>query len=254
MGSLRAASILVTAIAFFASASTVAATAAPKAKVVPSALPPAPPKWLVACTRLAPATSVLCSLAPLPTILEAARTKSVGRLPLLPYSSMAANGFIWSLYGWLTDSAPVKNANIIGTLLGTYYFREFLKYSPVGSSNLPGTIHHHLLAVTGFVLANVLVVTRFPKRKATTIVGNETVLLFVTLCASPLAALRGVVAARSAAAIPLPFALASAVNCALWSIVGGFALRDFYVTLPSVVGLLCAVAQLVLKGVYRGGA
>ena len=78
----------------------------------------------------------------------------------------------------------MKNTNRIWTLLGTYYFREFQKYSPVGSLILLGTIHHRLLALTGFLLANVLVV----------------------------------------------------------------------VTLPSVVGLMCAVVQLLLKGMYRGGA
>ena len=65
---------------------------------------PKPSKWLEVCNQLAPATSVLCSLAPLPTIIQASRSKSVGSLPLLPYSSMAANGFIWALYGYLTDS------------------------------------------------------------------------------------------------------------------------------------------------------
>jgi hypothetical protein len=75
-----------------------------------------------------------------------------------------------------------KNCNKIWTLLRTYYFQEFQKSGLVGLLVLPGTIHHHLLALTGLLLANVLVV----------------------------------------------------------------------VMLPPVVGLMCAVTQLVLKGVYRG--
>ena len=43
------------------------------------------PLWLELCGQLAPCTNVLCSLAPIPTILDLARTKSVGGLPLLPY-------------------------------------------------------------------------------------------------------------------------------------------------------------------------
>ena len=62
-----------------------------------------PSKFLDICSQLAPITSVLCSLAPLPTIREVSRTKSVGSLPLLPYSSMTANGVIWALYGYLVD-------------------------------------------------------------------------------------------------------------------------------------------------------
>ena len=61
-------------------------------------------KWLEVCKQLAPVTSILCSMAPLPTIHEISQSKSVGTLPLLPYSSMTANGFIWSLYGSLVDS------------------------------------------------------------------------------------------------------------------------------------------------------
>ena len=61
-------------------------------------------KWLEACQQLAPVTSILCSMAPLPTIHKISETKSVGTLPLLPYSSMTANGFIWTLYGSLVDS------------------------------------------------------------------------------------------------------------------------------------------------------
>ena len=67
-----------------------------------------PSKFLDICSQLAPITSVLCSLAPLPTIREVSRTKSVGNLPLLPYSSMTANGVIWALYGYLVDSPQGK--------------------------------------------------------------------------------------------------------------------------------------------------
>mmetsp|Transcript_8573 Transcript_8573/g.14880 ORF Transcript_8573/g.14880 Transcript_8573/m.14880 type:complete len:281 (+) Transcript_8573:88-930(+) len=214
--------------------------------------PEQPPKWLEICGQLAPATSILCSLAPLPTILEASRAKSVGSLPLLPYSSMAANGLVWALYGWLTDSDPVKYANIMGTLLGAYYFREFKKYSPAGSSNLPGTINQHLIVVAWVVFVNGFVLSNFPKHRAAEIVGKEGVLMYIILFASPLAAVKNVIATKSAESIPLPFTIASTINCSLWSLAGYFLMRDFNIYFPSMMGLLCALAQLFLKGVYVG--
>ena len=45
-----------------------------------------------ACGRIAPAASVLLSLSPLPTIRGIVRAGTVGDLPLLPYSSLVANG------------------------------------------------------------------------------------------------------------------------------------------------------------------
>ena len=81
--------------------------AVPKGNVVVNTLrggDDKPAKWLEACQQLAPVTSILCSMAPLPTIREISEKKSAGSLPLLPYSSMAANGFIWTLYGSLVES------------------------------------------------------------------------------------------------------------------------------------------------------
>ncbi|KAL9181986.1 hypothetical protein ACHAXT_012329 [Thalassiosira profunda] len=213
-----------------------------------------PPKWLEICGKLAPATSVLCSLAPLPTIIDAAKAQSVGSLPLLPYSSMAANGFIWSLYGWLAESPPVLGANIAGTVLGLYYCKEYRKCSPPGASGLPGTIHQHALVVTWIALANAFIVSRLPRKVSTDFVGKEGVLFYILLFASPLVAAKNVIATKSAASIALPFTIASLINCSLWSAVGLLLMNDFYIWFPCVMGLLSALAQLFLKGIYGDGA
>ena len=138
---------------------------------------PKPAKWLDICSQIAPVTSVLCSLAPLPTILDISRSKSVGSLPLLPYSSMAANGFIWALYGILVDSPQVKWANFMGALLGSYYFKEFRKYSPPGSSTLPGTMNQHIIVFLWIILLNTFIATKLPKQTAAEIVGKEGVFM-----------------------------------------------------------------------------
>lgn len=210
-----------------------------------------PKKWLEVCNKIAPATSILCSLAPLPTIFEVARTKSVGDLPLLPYSSMAANGFIWSLYGWLTDSPAVKWANIMGALLGSYYFVQFKKYSPAGASGLPGTMKQHMIVVAWTVLANTFLLSNFSRKTAADIIGKEGTLIYIILFASPLVAAQQVIATKNAASIPLPFTIASTINCSLWSVVGLLLMNDVYIYFPSIMGLLCALAQLFLKGMYN---
>jgi len=213
---------------------------------------PKPAKWLDICSQIAPVTSVLCSLAPLPTILDVSRSKSVGSLPLLPYSSMAANGFIWALYGILVDSPQVKWANFMGALLGSYYFKEFRKYSPPGSSSLPGTMNQHIIVVTWIILLNTFIATKLPKQTAAEIVGKEGVFMFMILFASPLVAVKNVIATKSADSIPLPFTVAGLINCSLWSIVGLLLLNDFNLYFPSMMGLVCALLQLFLKGIYGG--
>jgi solute carrier family 50 (sugar transporter) len=72
------------------------------------------------------------------------------------------------------------------------------------------------------------------------------------LFASPLVAVKNVIATKSADSIPLPFTVAGLINCSLWSIVGLLLLNDFNLYFPSMMGLVCALLQLFLKGIYGG--
>jgi len=62
-----------------------------------------------------------------------------------------------------------------------------------------------------------------------------------------------VIANKDASSIPLPFTLASTINCSLWSVAGLLAMKDVNIWFPSVMGLLSALAQLFLKGIYGSG-
>ena len=61
------------------------------------------------------------------------------------------------------------------------------------------------------------------------------------------------IANKDASSIPLPFTLASTINCSLWSVAGLLAMKDPNIWFPSVMGLLSALAQLFLKGIYGSG-
>ena len=51
-------------------------------------------------------------------------------MPLLSYSSMLANGFIWLLYGWLTDSALLKKYQHERDAVGNVLLPEILGMQP----------------------------------------------------------------------------------------------------------------------------
>lgn len=208
------------------------------------------PTWLNRCNQLAPCTGVLCSLAPLPTFVQISRDKSVGKLPLLPYSSMIVNGFVWTVYGILQQLPSLWSSNSLGMILGMYYFIQFKRYGPPGMNNLPGTISQHQFTIISILLANTFILTNFSKETAARVIGKEGILVFFILFASPLAAIKTVISTKSTATIPLHFTIASAINCSLWSVVGLFNMKDANVYIPSTLGLCCALVQLFLKGVY----
>ncbi len=63
----------------------------------------ASPAWVIACGQAAPAVSSGVFLSPVPTIRNIMKEESVGSLPLLPYSSMCVNAFLWFTYGEHSD-------------------------------------------------------------------------------------------------------------------------------------------------------
>ena len=51
------------------------------------------------CGKAAPIAAIFVFMAPIPTIRRVSEEKSVGNLPLLPYSSMISSAFVWVVYG-----------------------------------------------------------------------------------------------------------------------------------------------------------
>lgn len=77
----------------FAMSTTMAATTATTAVA-------AVPKWISLCGTAAPFSALAVFAAPVPTIQKIIKEKRVNAgLPLLPYSSMVVNSFVWFVYG-----------------------------------------------------------------------------------------------------------------------------------------------------------
>jgi len=206
------------------------------------------------CAKLAPAASLVLFLAPLPTIQKVARDKSVGDLPLLPYSSMTTNAFLWTVYGLLRNEFKVYFANGTGLFLAIYYFLRFAKFAPKSAPTLPGAVRQHFQATVAIMVGVVLaVLSPLPKPKAAKIVGTSAVAICLAMFASPLAALKTVIKKKSAESIPLPLSIATMINCFLWTVVGVFDLKDLHVTIPNGLGLFFGLVQLALIVAYRGG-
>jgi solute carrier family 50 (sugar transporter) len=203
------------------------------------------------CCQLAPAASIAVFLAPMPTIQNVIRDRSVGTLPLLPYSSMVASATLWTTYGVLKNEPSIWSANGVGLLLGTYYFYNFLQFAPKAAPTLPGSQEQHVKAVIAVTVAT-LITAASPLPPS--FIGSVGVLLCMFMFGSPLAALKTVMQTKSAKAIPLPFAVASTLNCFLWSVAGLFKMKDINVYFPNLVGLAFSLGQVALKVKYGDGS
>jgi solute carrier family 50 (sugar transporter) len=222
--------------------------------MIESALMNSTPAWVALCGKLAPMASIALFLAPLPTIRQISKSKTVGNLPLLPHTSMVVNSALWAMYGVLKDEPSVIVANGVGFGLSTLYFREFIKYAPKESSTLPGPVFLHIRAALTAIATALCTAAVFSRDKTAQVIGNAAVLFCMFLFASPLVAIKTVMATRSAESIPLPFTLATVTNCFLWSVVGRKQMKDFVIYFPNLVGLSFGLVQVVLKLIYGNGS
>mmetsp|Transcript_13139 Transcript_13139/g.20041 ORF Transcript_13139/g.20041 Transcript_13139/m.20041 type:complete len:234 (+) Transcript_13139:91-792(+) len=199
------------------------------------------------CGKLAPIMCIILYMAPIPTIYLVWKEKKVGDLPLVPYTSMICNTFVWVSYGLMREEPRVWIANGTGLVFGILYFIVFIYNSPAQSQTLPGTVNQHIQGASCLILL-CLGIAKF---LGPAMVGNLGIFLCVVMFASPLAALKVVLQTKSAKAIPLPFTIASVLNCLFWSISGLFDMNDYAIYAPNLLGLSFSLIQVLLKLVYR---
>lgn len=166
---------------------------------------------------------------------------------------MIANCFLWITYGLLKHEIRIWGPNGVGFVLALFYFLKFSRYAPPKSPTLPGSIRQHVQANAAVVAATFGLVYLSPLGDPAEVIGNIAVLFCVAMFGSPLAALRTVLEMKSAKSIPLPFTLATVLNCFLWSVFGVLEKNDVNIYIPNLLGLAFGVAQVALKLIYGDG-
>jgi len=195
----------------------------------------------------------------MPTIQQIMQTGAVGSMPLLPYSSMLSNAFLWTTYGLLKREPKIWSCNVIGVFLGAYYCVNFVKNLPkhknasvfdVSTPTLPGSVRQHFQGVMAVIFGILLLAFAKPFANTTNLIGNIGVIICMVMFASPLSVIKVVLETKSAKSIPLPFTLISCLNCFMWSMFGWFEMKDINVYLPNLMGLMSGLVQVALKIIF----
>merc|ERR1712232_522420 len=80
------------------------------------------------------------------------RERDVGKLPLLPYSSMTMSGIIWTTYGWFVGCATIVIINVASLVFGLVYCGVYCKFCPVDADWLPYRRRPHLVGIVAVAL------------------------------------------------------------------------------------------------------
>eukprot|EP01059_Diplonema_ambulator_P008743 TRINITY_DN18467_c0_g1_i2.p1 TRINITY_DN18467_c0_g1~~TRINITY_DN18467_c0_g1_i2.p1 ORF type:complete len:222 (+),score=33.03 TRINITY_DN18467_c0_g1_i2:77-742(+) len=190
---------------------------------------------------LPPLAAQIFFLSPMSTMKDIWRSGTVGMLPLLPYSMMMANGYLWVVYGVLKADNSVIAANIPSLLLGVFYTAWFLKHrNPKIAYTMP--LLAACVSITIVTISWLTTVTA----TAISLVGLTGCIVIVLMMGGPLATIRQVISDRSTATLPFPTAAATFLNCSLWSLYGLLIVDDIFIYAPNLMGLASGTAQLCL--------
>ncbi|KAL6661471.1 hypothetical protein ACP70R_000855 [Stipagrostis hirtigluma subsp. patula] len=196
-------------------------------------------------------TALVLFLSPVPTFCRIWQMGSVEQYSPIPYVATLLNCMTWVLYGLPLvhpHSMLVITINGTGMAIELAYVTLFIVYSAGAARRRALLLLAGELAFVAVVAVLVLTLVHTHERRSM-VVGILGVLFGTGMYAAPLIVMKMVIQTKSVEYMPLSLSLASLVNGICWTAYAliGF---DLYITIPNGLGVLFAVAQLVLYAVY----
>lgn len=213
--------------------------------------------WLSECVNIGGIKMGLPGLAaqtfffsPVPVVMKIAKDRDVGNLPLLPYSAMCVNGFVWGTYGILLDNSAIWAPNASAFVMGAVYTGIFYKHCGANANWLPGTRNMHVAGIAVHLAAIAGATQLLPTDVVVNYLGLYGCGVAVVMFSGPLASMKQVIADKSTASLPFGMTVATVITASLWTVFGKAVLDDVYIWGPNALGLLSGVVQLGLFSKY----
>ncbi|KAM6106443.1 sugar transporter SWEET1 [Pterocles gutturalis] len=170
-------------------------------------------------------------------------TRSVENVQFLPFLTTDVNNLSWLGYGCLKRDWTLVIVNAVGAALQTLYILAFLYYSPAKTLALLAVL------AAGYGYFTLLV---GDARLRLQQLGLFCSVFTVAMYLSPLADLVKIVQSRSTRCLSFPLTVATFLASSSWTLYG-LELRDPYITVPNVPGIVTSVVRFWLFWRYRPG-
>lgn len=167
------------------------------------------------------------------------KAKDTGDLSPLPFTSLAVNCLVWSLYGLLKKDLTVLIPNVNGIVLGLIGMVTYHKYA----TNAPKKLY-------GIGAALCAAAFKLFLDKDTTKIGLIGCSLAVVLCGSPLATLGTVLKDKSTASLPFMNSFTTWLNALCWFSYGILVAHDVMIFGPNGMGLALASIQMLMFMIF----
>ncbi|OMO54173.1 SWEET sugar transporter [Corchorus capsularis] len=206
--------------------------------------------WVIVSGTLGNILSCMVYLAPLPTFLRVYRKKSTEGFQSIPYVVALLSAALWVYYSSLKSNAfLLLIVNSIGCVVETIYIIVFIVFAPKKARIL--TVKLLLMFSLGGLFLILLLTHFFSKgSNKNHIVGWFCVVSSAGVFAAPLSIMRLVIRTKSVEFMPFTLSFFLTLSAVMW-LIYGLLLKDFFISLPNMMGVFLGMIQMVLYLVYK---
>ncbi|GKV17385.1 hypothetical protein SLEP1_g27900 [Rubroshorea leprosula] len=208
--------------------------------------------WLVIFGVLGNLSSFVVFLSPIPTFYRIWRKKSTEDFHSIPYLTALFSAMLWIYYALLkssSDAILLITINGLGCIFKSTYIAIYITYAPKQAriSTLKLLFLFNFLGFCSMFLPSYFLVKGLQRVQ---IVGWICMIFSLMVFAAPLSVVRLVIRTKSAEFMPFFLSFFLTLSAFMW-LFYGLLLRDWYITIPNVPGLILGLLQMVLYVVYR---
>jgi len=184
----------------------------------------------------APLVTMMQYAAPIPVVLDASQTMSAANLSKVSFQLQAGCNILAMSYGIQVSNPTVLVSNMFGLGCQIVYLAVELHIRSPGTSWLSFFVEMAAMLNSSLFL--------FAAYTPVHVLGNGITVLNIALCAVPLFKLGGILRTR-VNTMPTAMILVAVANNGLWTLYG-FLLKDNVLLLPSLIGYLLSVFQVLV--------
>ncbi|XP_059306783.1 bidirectional sugar transporter N3-like [Lycium barbarum] len=194
--------------------------------------------------------SFMVFIAPVPTFYRIVKKKSAEGFHSLPYVVGLFSAMLWIYYAMVkTNLTLLITINSFGCIAETIYVAIYFTYATrKARMKTLGLVLVLNFGAFGLILFLTQILCKGPKRAEVT--GWICVAFSTSVFVAPLSIMGRVIRTKSVEFMPFNLSLALALSAVMWFLYG-LLLRDVYVAVPNIAGMILGVLQMVLYGIYR---
>ncbi|CAL4914374.1 unnamed protein product [Urochloa decumbens] len=193
--------------------------------------------------------SFLVTLAPVPTFYRVYKKKSTESFQSVPYVVALLSAMLWLYYALLSMDVLLLSINAIACVVESVYLAIYLVYAPRDA--MVSTMKLLCIMNMGLFGAMVAILQFFVDgQRRVSIAGGVGAAFALAVFVAPLAIIRQVIRTKSVEFMPFWLSFFLTISAVAWFFYG-LLLKDFFVAMPNVLGLLFGLAQMALYFMYR---